>query len=38
VLFYLRRIYFEKPNLAFIFEKMLLKEKRNLKKIVVEQL
>jgi len=38
VLFYRRRIYFEKPNLEMFFWKNLLKKKRDLKKIVIEQL
>jgi len=38
VLFYWRRIYFEKPNFEMFFLKKLLKKKRDLKKIVNEQL
>jgi len=33
----LRRIYFEKPNPEMFFCKKLLKKKRHLKKIVIEQ-
>jgi len=35
---YRRRIYFEKPNPEMFFCKKLLKEKRDLKKTVIEQL
>jgi len=38
VLFYRHRIYFEKPNPEMFFCKKLLKKKRDLKKIVIEQL
>ena len=38
VLFYRRKINFEKPNLEMFFCKKLLKKKRDLKKIVIEHL
>jgi len=38
VLFYRRKINFEKPNLEMFFCKKLLKKKRDLNKIVIEQL
>ena len=38
VLFHRRRIYFEKPNPEMFFCKKLIKIKRDLKKIFIEQL